>query len=419
MSEQVKFEKMFEPIKIKDIEIRNRLAMAPINNNFPQDGQVTEQLIAYLAERSRNGTGLIVTAPGIAGVGPPVSGARLPSYRLTLLNPGYIAGWNELIETIHAFGAKVFCQVMAGGAGRQTRKGVLTRAPSPLPMRIPPENLPVKCREFEERRNLPSVWEHLMEGVMPQEITIEEIVAIEDAYAEGARLVKGCGADGVELHLAHGYLGYSFLSPRTNLRNDLYGGNFENRIRFLTNILTKVRHEVGDSFVVGIRISGDEHMPGGLGVEETSRILTIAEEMGLDYVHLTNGCYEAAKWYVPDEDGTMLVEAEVLKKTLRIPIITPSIHDPVTAEKALQEGKTDMISLGRSLLADSEWVKKVSEGHHHKIVKCIRCLTCLRRIRNGLTIRCEVNPNLGAERYTPGNHRINAPHRKVLYYPGT
>ncbi|MBA7697205.1 NADH oxidase [subsurface metagenome] len=325
-------------------------------------------------------------------------------------------GWNELVETIHAFGAKLVIQV-SPGRGRQVPKGLPTKAPSPLPLRIPPENLPAKCREFEERRKLPSVWASIMEGETPQEMTIDEIVIAEDSYAIAARLMKECGADGVELHFAHGYLGYSFLSPRTNIRNDQYGGSFENRIRFLTNALAKVRREVGDSFVVGIRISGDEHMPGGLGIEETSRMLKIAEEKGLDYVHLTDGCFEAAKWYVPDEDGTMLVEAEVLKKVLSIPVITPSIHDPVSAERALKEGKTDMVSLGRALLADSAWVKKVSEGQANKIVKCIRCLTCLRRIRAGLSIRCEVNPNLGAERYNPENHRLNAPHKKVLYYP--
>ena len=410
MSDPVRFEKMFEPLKIGGLEIRNRLVMAPLHTAFNPTAHVTEQLISYLAERARNGVGVIVTSP--------VCGVAIPGMpQPPLLNsPQHMSGWNELTETIHAFGSKVFLQIMPG-VGRQARKGLPTKAPSPIPLRIPPENLPRKSEEFAERRGLPSIWGPLMEGEVPQEITIDEIGMAEDAYPVAARLVKMCGADGVELHFAHGYLAYSFLSPRTNHRDDLYGGSFENRIRFLTNVLTKVRGSVGDSFVVGIRMSGDEHMPGGLGVEETGQMLRIAEGMGLDYVHLTDGCFEAARWYLPDEDGTMLVEAEALKRTLRIPIITPSIHDPVAAEQALQEGKTDMVSLGRSLLADPEWVKKASEGEHHKIVKCIRCLTCLRRTRSGLPIRCEVNPRLGAERCDPANHRLNAPHKRVLHYP--
>ncbi|MFC1887026.1 hypothetical protein ACFLZM_08225, partial [Thermodesulfobacteriota bacterium] len=288
----------------------------------------------------------------------------------------------------------------------------------PIPMRIPPENLPKKCREFEKKRGLPSVWTNLMEGEMPKEATVEEFGIIEDAYARAAKLAEKCGADGVELHFAHGYFAYSTLSPRTNIRTDRYGGNFENRIRFLSNSLTKTRRAVSDSFIVGIRISGQERMPGGLELEDTIRILKAAEGMGLDFVHLTDGCFEAAKWYLPDEDGTMLKAAEALKKTLTIPIITPSIHDPVAAEKALQEDRTDMVSLGRPILADSAWVKKVKDGQYNRIVKCIRCLTCNRRIRGGLPIRCELNPRLGMEQYLTENHRINAPNRKVFYYPG-
>jgi len=412
MTEQIKFEKMFEPIKIKGIEIKNRMAMAPLRNTFEIDKYVTAQQIAYFAERARNEIGLIVSSPVCGG---PVPGIERTT---ALLNgPGYMPGWADLIETVHAFGSKMVIQVVPGVFGRQAGKGIPTKAPSPIPMRIPPENLPKKCQEFEERRGLPSAWTTLMEGEMPQEATVEEIVIVEDAYARAAKLAEACGADGIELHFAHGYFAYSFLSPRTNIRTDKYGGSFENRIRFLTNSLIKTRRAVSDSFIVGIRISGQERMPGGLELEDTVQIMKIAEGMGLDYVHLTDGCFEAAKWYVPDEDGTMLDAAETLKKTLKIPIITPSLHAPVNAENALREGRTDMVSLGRSILADPAWVKKVKDGQYNKIVKCIRCLTCNRRIRGNLSIRCEVNPRLGMEQYMPENHRINAPHRKVFYYP--
>ncbi len=411
MSQQATFSKILEPITIKEVEIRNRIAMAPLHTAFMHGPDVTEQQIAYYADRARNGVGLIVTSP--------VSGAVIPGMpQPPLLNsPAHASGWNELVETVHAFGSKVFIQLMPG-VGRQAARGTATKAPSPLPLRIPPENLPEKARQFATRRRLPNIWEPLMEGEVPQEMTADEIETAEDSYAVSARLAKRCGADGVELHFAHGYLGYSILSPRTNFRDDSYGDGFEGRLSFLLNVLAKVRGAVGDSFVVGIRISGDEHMPGGLGVAETGKMLARAEKAGLDFVHLTDGCFEAAKWYVPDEDGTMLVEAEAMKAILGIPVITPSIHDPVNAEAALEEGKTDMVSLGRPLLADSEWVRKVEDGRHGKIVKCIRCLTCLRRTRNGLYIRCEVNPRLGAERYVPENSRLSAPKRKVLHYPG-
>ncbi|MEE8353768.1 MAG: NADH:flavin oxidoreductase [Dehalococcoidales bacterium] len=411
MSEPAGFERILQPITIKGVKLRNRIAMAPLHTGFMQGPQVSEQLIAYYAERARNGVGMIVTSP--------VSGAVIPGMPQPppLSSPAHVPGWNELVETVHAFGARVFIQLMPG-VGRQAARGLPTKAPSPLPLRIPPENLPAKAAAFARRKKLGNVWEPLMEGEIPVELTLAEIETAEDSYAVSARLSQRCGADGVELHFAHGYLGYSFLSPRTNFREDAYGDSFENRSRFLLNVLAKVRREVGDEFVVGIRISGNERMPGGLDTEETVRMLADAERAGLDFVHLTDGCFEAAKWYLPDEDGTMLEAAAAVKAALDIPVVTPSIHNPVSAELAVADGKTDMVSLGRSILADSAWVTKVAEGRPNKIVKCIRCLTCLRRTRNGLHIRCEVNPRLGAERYFPENYRVNAPHPKSLYYPG-
>ncbi len=411
MTEAAGFERLLAPMTIKGVKLRNRIAMAPLHTGFIRGPEVPEQLIAYYAERARNGVSMIVTSP--------VSGAVIPGMpqATPLSSPAHVPGWNELVETVHAFGAKVFIQLMPG-VGRQAARGLPTKAPSPLPLRIPPENLPAKASAFARRKKLADIWEPVMVGEMPVELTLAEIETAEDSYAVSAGLAQRSGADGVELHFAHGYLGYSFLSPRTNFREDDYGGSFENRSRFLLNVLAKVRHVVGDEFVVGIRISGSERMPGGLETEETVRILAGAERAGLDFVHLSDGCFEAAKWYVPDEDGTMLGAAAAVKAALDITVITPSIHNPVSAEQALADGKTDMVSLGRAILADSAWVAKVAEGRANKIVKCIRCLTCLRRTRAGLHIRCEVNSGLGAERYLPENYRVNAPHQKSLHYPG-
>jgi 2,4-dienoyl-CoA reductase (NADPH2) len=404
------FEKMFEPITIKGVKLRNRIAMAPLHTGFMRGPIIPEQLIAYYAERARHGVGMIVTSPVSGTV---IRGMPQPP---PLSSPAHVAGWNELVETVHAFGTAVFIQVMPG-VGRQAARGLQTKAPSPLPLRIPEENLPAKATAFAKRKGLGNIWEMLMAGEMPLELTPDEVAAAEDSYAVSAGLAQRAGADGVELHFAHGYLGYSFLSPRTNFREDAYGGSTQNRQRFLLNVLAKVRQAVSDDFIVGIRISGSERMPGGLETAETVRILADAERAGLDFVHLTDGCFEAAKWYLPDEDGTMLEAAQAVKAALSIPVITPSIHDPVAAERALAEGQTDIVSLGRSILADSAWVSKVAEGRAGKIVRCIRCLTCLRRTRSGLHIRCEVNPRLGAERYSPENYRPNAPHPKSIHYP--
>lgn len=409
-----KYVEMFKPITIRNVEIRNRLVMAPATTNYSQAGYPTDQQIAYIAARAKGGAGLIITPPAKYSM-PGFQGHVLAQ---NLSERGHMPIWNELVETIHAFGAKAFGQISAGAPGRQNLRGTKTKGVSPLPVvRIPRENIPKGELEFEARKGLSSLWDMYSDGPVPEELTIEEIQWIENAYGTVARLMKECGFDGAELHFAHGYLGDNFLSPRTNLRTDAYGGSFENRARFFRNVVIKTRVQVGLDFVLGVRLTGEEHMPGGLKIEESSRVAKIGEELGLDYIHLTAGCWEAVKWYVPEEDGTMIPQAEAMKRMVKIPVITPSIHNPARVEEAIREGKTDMVSLCRPLIVDPEWVNKVATGEEQKIRKCIRCLVCLRRTRHGLGMRCEVNREVGQERYIPEYNRSSAPYRKEFYLP--
>jgi 2,4-dienoyl-CoA reductase-like NADH-dependent reductase (Old Yellow Enzyme family) len=220
-----------------------------------------------------------------------------------------------------------------------------------------------------------------------------------------------CNYDGVEIHTAHGYLGHQFLSPRSNRREDIYGGSLENRMRFLTNILVKSRKKVGRDYCIGFRISGDEHMPDGLTHDEVKQICRKMEELGADYVHLSDGSYEALKWFLPYDGGVHNLEhAESLKSVLNIPVITPAVRDPEMADKAIKAGRTDMISLGRSLIADPAWVNKVAQGK--KPVKCILCYVgCLSRLIQGLPVRCMVNGEAGFERYN-SEYRLSPPFKK-------
>lgn len=411
---QSKYTEMFKPIRIGNVELRNRLAMAPVTNNYTQGGYITAQQIAFLAARAKGGVGLIITGP--AKYLMPGSSSHVLT--LALSERGHMPGWNELAETIHAFGAKIFGQVSAGPPSRQMLRGFKAKGPSPLPVvKIPKENIPQGQIRFEDRKGLSPLWEMYSDGPVPEKLTIEEIEWIEDAYATTVRLMKECGLDGAELHFAHGYLGDNFLSPRTNLRTDAYGGSFDNRTRFFRNVVIKSRLQAGLDFVIGARMTGEEHMPGGLSIEESSRVAKIGEELGLDYIHLSSGCWEAVKWYLPEEDGTMLPEAEAMKESVKIPVITPSIHSPAEAEKAIKEGKTEMVSLCRPLIADPDWVNKVVRREERRIKKCIRCLACLRRTRHGLGLRCEVNRDVGQEQYMPEYFRTSAPLKKEYYLP--
>ena len=414
-----KYEALFQPIKINKVEIKNRIAMAPMCTFLNRhDGYMNDQTLAYFAARAKGGTGLIMTMPISCS---PFTAARTPFYNLCLWDGTHKPGIAELAETIHYFGAKIFGQLTAFGAGRQSKAGVgrqrgleTVAASETEPYHISDNMVPEKMKEHCKKRGWP-IWPvPFQDGDRPRAYTVDEIEMMEEDIARGAMFAKMCGLDGVEMHFPHGYGGYNFLSPRTNFRNDLYGGSFRNRTRVLRNSLIKARKLVGPDYCVAFRISAAEHMPGGLTVEDTAEICKAAEEWGADFIHLSDGCYEAFKYFIPDEDGTILDEAGVIKSAVKIPVITPSVHDPDMAEKAIKEGKTDMVSLGRQLIADPDWANKVGSGK--KFVKCIRCnIGCIRRILMQLPIRCELNRNAGYERFMP-EYRMSLPPKKQSWY---
>ena len=405
-----KVEALFQPITIGKVEIKNRIAMAPCaTHQATPDGYVSEQLKAWFGARAKGGTGLIITCP--------VMTHQRTAENTLIFNPRlyhfkHRAGMSDLAEVIHSFGARVFANLVPAG-GRQTGGGP---SPSAVPIEFHPELMPEIPMKEHEKRGLHfslAVSLQRLSSVVPPVLTIDEIVEMENDMASSALLARQCGFDGVELAFAHGHLVHQFLSPRTNKRDDLYGGSFENRTRFLMNILRKVREKVGSDFCVGFRISGEEHMPEGLTHDEVKEICQIAEPLA-NYVHLSDGCYEAGKYFIPDEDGTMLKYAESLKKILKIPVLTPSIHDPEAAARAIQEGKTDIVAHGRPLIADPNWANKVAQGE--RPVKCIRCLIgCVRFPSEGTSIRCMVNPEAGLEQYV-AEYQFARPFKKHWYH---
>jgi len=167
---------------------------------------------------------------------------------------------------------------------------------------------------------------------------------------------------------------------------------------FLRNMLRKSRQAVGKDFVIGVRLTLDEHIEGGLCLENTKVIAKEVEKEGANYICFSDGCYEAMKYFLPDESGTMIDRAAAVRALLNIPIITPSVDDPDQAEEAIRRGNADMIGMARGLLADPNWGNKVAEGK--KPVRCIKCnFGCRDRLGRGLGLRCVVNPELGFEQY--------------------
>lgn len=407
---------LFEPIPIGGVTIKNRIAMAPMNTVFSMNnlGYVNEQIMAYYAARAKGGVGLIISE---CVLGTRLA-ARFPyTSNLHLFDNTHVPGLEEMVETIHGFGAKTFIQLSIG-FGRQghSRTHEAPPAPSVVPYQTDLAMIPSKMRKTLDRH--PEVLNPRLPTALvaqtPREMTREEIKSEIEEFSQSCVLAVLAGFDGIELHAPHGYLEHQFLSPRSNKRTDEYGGPLENRMRFVVEIYDKVREKIDHAVPVGIRLSGDEHMPDGIHHDELKIVVRTLGERGIDYVHMSSGSYEATKYFFPEQDGTMLDEAAGFKAELplHVPVITPSIHDPVLAALAIRAGRTDLISLGRQLLIDPEWANKVRAGE--KVRKCTRCCECLLRTVVGLPVRCLHNRDLGREKYMPEYWRPTRPKGQTI-----
>lgn len=386
-----KLEKLFEPIQINQLQLKNRVCYAPTGkSHFTEDGYMTEQALCYYVARAKGGTGLIIVEVCL-----PIAKYARPVRRLLgCWDDSQLAGLKDLADAVHAAGAKVVVQETLGfGSQAMFPIGGEVVAPSKVPSAIRPGTAPRGMKFMEGR-----------EGVVPRPLTLEEIVELEDAFAAGAERLQKAGFDGLEVHGCHGYLIAEFLSPYSNQRQDNYGGSFESRLLLPLNLLKKTRERVGPNFVIGFRMSGDEHLEGGYDLEEGQKIAREIEKGGADYIHLSSGRYEVWNHMLPDKEGTMLDEAKAIKQSVSIPVICPNIHDPLTGERAIEEGMTDMVSLSRGLIADPAWAKKAEAGRLEEINRCTLCNTCLKTLFTGFSIRCAVNPEVGWERYIPDYH---------------
>jgi 2,4-dienoyl-CoA reductase-like NADH-dependent reductase (Old Yellow Enzyme family)/thioredoxin reductase len=282
---------------------------------------------------------------------------------------------NKLVEAVHYAGGKIVVQI--NHAGRQTFSKVTGSpivGPSPIPA------LPI------------------MES--PRELSISEIEEIVEAFTVAAERVKKAGADGVEIHMAHGYLLCSFLSPFSNKREDRYGGDISGRARFPGEVLKAVRNRVGPDFPIICRLSGDEYVEGGLTIEETKQIAKILEREGADALHISacnaaSGYLNHPPYYV--QEGVFIHLAEAIKSEIDIPVIAVGrIRNPVMADQIIREQKADLVSMGRASIADPHMPNKAREGRFDDIIPCISCNKCIQTLRVD-SVRCTVNPETGNE----------------------
>jgi NADPH-dependent glutamate synthase beta subunit-like oxidoreductase/2,4-dienoyl-CoA reductase-like NADH-dependent reductase (Old Yellow Enzyme family) len=390
------FPLLFSPIKLGPLTLKNRIGgSCTTTGGADINGYIQEECLYSYAARSEGGAAFITIECTFATDW----GAKTTSFgNPRISGRAYYEGQSNLAEAIKQCGAKAFIQITPsfGRQGSGRLSGETPGAPSAIPSERP--------QDYEDRI-MPRGYEtraQTMGGTtVPKVLTIEEIEYMERTFPDAVAAARICGYDAVEFHSPHGYLIHQFLSPRSNQRNDLYGGSLENRFRFLRNLLIASRRRVGPDFCLGIRLSGDEHMPGSIHEEELIQVAKWCQDLGASYIHLSDGSYEARKWFFPQDSFCFIEHAKHFKKELKIPLIVPGQHDPYLAEEVLRNGWADVITMGRQLVADQQTPRKWEEGRVDEVKRCLRCNVCLARFNRGLAIRCAVNPNIGREKYDP------------------
>lgn len=410
----IQYTNLFTPIKIGKLEIKNRFALAPMGplGLADAEGGFNQRGIDYYTERAKGGTGLIIT--GVTFVDNEIEEHGMPNCPCSTHNPvQFIRTGKEMTERIHAYNAKVFLQ-MSGGFGRVTIPTNLGEFPPVAPSPIQHRWLDKTCRE----------------------LTVDEIHTIVKKFGDGAFNAKRAGFDGVQIHAVHeGYLIDQFAISLFNNRTDEYGGSLENRLRFAKEIVEEIKSRCGEAFPVTVRYSPksfikglrDGAMPGeefeekGRDLPEGIETAKLLVSYGYDALDTDVGSYDSWWWSHPpmyQEKGLYMPFAKLMKETVDVAVICAGRMDnPEMASKAVADGTCDMVSLGRPLLADPDYVNKLRSGKIASIRPCISCQEgCMGRIQEYSMINCAVNPQACRERVTELKPAFKA--KKVLIVGG-
>ena len=371
-----KYKHIFTPLKVGHTTFRNRFEFSPMVNNFVTSiGEPTQNFIDFIESQAESGVSLITI-----GASPVdhLAGVDFAS-ELDVTNDKKVCGLVLLAEAAHRHGAKLSVELVHAGRGADLKL-------NSLPYALAPSNIPV-----------PGQAQYI------KEIDQHDIERIIECYVDCAKRLQRCKFDAVLVHAAHGNLIAQFLSPLTNHRNDIYGGSFENRCRFPLMLLKALREAVGPNFLLEMRISGDEMVPGGMHIEDTVEFIKMAQEY-IDLVNVSAGLivdWKAQFYCMPPyfrPRGANVPFARAVKQCpdIHIPVsVVGSIVSADMAEQIIEEGSADMVAMARALLCDLELLKKSYRGKPEDVRPCLRCFGCSSGGIVGGHINCSVNPSLG------------------------
>ncbi len=386
-----KFEKLFEPLEIGSVTLKNRIVFTPIGTGMATMwGEVTPELVHHYAARARGGASLVV-----------VEGSTVDSRRprvdaeqtLGIYNDGHIPGLRKLSDAIHLNGALACIQLHHAGMW-----GADPVSPSGVP-----------CCEFGLRSH------------QPRALSVEEIEEIRDLFIAAAVRAKTAKFDMVELHGGTAYLLHQFISPHTNLRVDKYGGTLEKRWMLPLEIIYGIHQRLGPEFPIGYRFVVNELLPDGIKTEEATAFAVRLEQAGINYLSSQTGTYETfalgdGQFAMGSPKGGSLQYIKPIKDAVKNTAVFAchKIHEPTLMEEVVEKGIADGVGVGRPFLADPDLAKKIEEGRIDDIRMCISCGQCYEDVINGkCELHCSVNPELLKDQeYTI--HQTNSPKRVLI-----
>ncbi len=365
------YKKLFSPITINKLEIKNRIVSPCFGVSFSFDGKYSDRHYDFFREKAKGGAGIIIMGPvGIESLG---SGFNTVSLR----DDRNIPGFTKMADIIKKEGARAWVQLFHAG-------GYM------LPRLIHGKNPKAPSAVFAKLSN-----------TVPEALTIDEIKELQKAYVAAAVRVRTAGFDGIEIIASAGYLINQFLSPLKNLRTDEYGGSLENRLRFPLEVIAALRKELGPDFPLTIRMAGNDFVPGSNTDLETPVFAKAYAEAGIDAINVTGGWHETT---VPQmaaslPRGGFAYLSLNIKKEVNVPVFASNrITNPDDAEKVIKDGFADMVCLGRPLIADPQWPNKAKAGKASEIRPCVACLEgCWANLLVGKSTACSSNPLAGYE----------------------
>lgn len=362
------------PCRINKLEIRNRVVMESVGNGLAElDGKASQADVAFYEARAKGGCGLIMSE----AVSVDSKRGRANPRNMCVDSEDQIEPLKILTDTLHRYNCAFFVELYhPGREGKCMFNGGLPMfAPSNIPCKV--ANQPV------------------------EPMTIDDIRYTIDKFIEGAVISKKGGADGVLIHAAHGYLLNEFLSPYTNIREDMYGGSDENRARIVVEIIHGIKEKCGSDYPVAVRLSACEYldyigMPRekGITLDNSIAYVHMFEEAGMDLLDVSAGIYETmnTSWEpVSFKQGWKIDLARRLKEEVSVPVVCTSlIRDASFANYLIENNVCDFVGSARAHLADPEWANKAMNGDED-VTPCISCLNCMRTLSRGMGLRCAVN----------------------------